>query len=156
MESMAHTTASANGWASRVFSILKRGLCAVAGRRRPENWQLWQPDRRVHHRVKVRFQARISNESGSMRVRGVNMHAEGALFIASQPLAPQSVVFVHLKSFGLMGCARVRHCTGRGLGRYAIGVEFPTPMMREQAGSWQVRQVFQVRQPDSGKAVHVV
>ena len=156
MVSMAQTTASANGWASRVFSILKRGLCAVAGRGRPENWQSEQPDRRVHHRVKVRFQARISNESGSMRVRGVNLHADGALLIASQPLAPQSVVFVHLKSLGLMGCARVRHCTGRGLGRYAIGVEFPTPMMREQAGSWQVRQVFQVRQPDSDKAVHAV
>ena len=156
MVSMAQTTASANGWASRVFSILKRGLCAVAGRGRPQNRQLGQPDRRVHHRVKVRFQARISNESGSMRVRGVNLHADGALLIASQPLAPQSVVFVHLKSLGLMGCARVRHCTGRGLGRYAIGVEFPTPMMREQAGSWQVRQVFQVRQPDSDKAVHAV
>ena len=156
MVSMAQTTASANGWASRVFSILKRGLCAVAGRRRSENWQSGQPDRRVHRRVKVRFQARISNESGSMRVRGVNLHADGALLIASQPLAPQSVVFVHLKSLGLMGCARVRHCTGRGLGGYAIGVEFPTPMMREQAGSWQVRQVFQVRQPDSDKAVHAV
>jgi hypothetical protein len=146
MESMAQTTASANDRASGAFSILKRGLCAVAGRGRPENWQLGQPDRRVNRRVKVRFQARICNESGSMRARGVNLHADGALLIASQPLAPQSVVFVHLKSFGLMGCARVRHCTGRGLWRYAIGVEFPTPMMREQAGSWQVRQVFQVRQ----------
>ena len=146
MESMAHTTASANGWASRAFGILKRGLCAVAGRRRSRNWQLGQRDRRVNHRLKVRFEARISNESGWIRVRGVNMHADGALVLASQPLAPQSMVFVHLKSFGLMGCARVRHCTARGLWSYAIGVEFPTPMMREQAGSWQVRQVFQVRQ----------
>jgi len=146
MESMLQTTAFANDRASGAFSILKRGLCAVAGRRRSRNWQLGQPDRRVNHRMKVRFDARISNESGSMRARGVNLHADGALLMASQPLAPQSVVFVHLKSFGLMGCARVRHCTGRGLWGYAIGVEFPTPMMREQAGSWQVRQVFQVRQ----------
>jgi hypothetical protein len=91
--------------------------------------------------MKVRFQARISNESGWMRVRGVNVHAEGALVVASQPLAPMSVVFVHLKSFGLMGFARVRHCTERGLWRYAIGVEFPAPMMREQPGSWQFHQV---------------
>jgi hypothetical protein len=96
--------------------------------------------------MKVRFDARISNESGSMRARGVNLHADGALLIASQPLALQSMVFVHLKSLGLMGCARVRHCTACGLWSYAIGVEFPTPMMREQVGSWQVRQVFQVRQ----------
>ena len=156
MESMVHTTASANGWASRVFSILKRGLCAVTDRRRSRNWPWGRPDRRVHHRLKVRFEARISNESGSMRVRGVNMHGDGALVLASQPLAPQSMVFVHLKSLGLRGCARVRHCTARGLGGYAIGMEFPTPMMREQAGSWQVRQVFQVRQPGSGKAVHAV
>jgi hypothetical protein len=71
------------------------------------------------------------------------MHAEGALVMARRPLAPQSVVFVRVEDFGLMGCAHVRHCTGRGLWRYAIGVEFPTPMMREQAGSWQVRQVRQ-------------
>jgi hypothetical protein len=71
----------------------------------------------------------------------MNMHAEGALVMARRPLAPQSVVFMRVEDFGLMGCAHVRHCTGRGLGRYAIGVEFPVPMMREQAGSWQVRQV---------------
>ena len=94
MESMLQTTAFANDRASGAFSILKRGLCAVAGRGRPENRPLGQPDRRVNHRMKVRFDARISNESRWMRVRGVNMHAEGALVIASQPLAPQSVVFV--------------------------------------------------------------
>jgi PilZ domain len=153
MESMAQTTASANDWVSWASSILKRSLCAVAGRERPENWPSGQPDRRVHHRMKVRFRARISNESGWMRVRGVDMHAEGALFMASQPLAPQSVVFVHLKSYGLMGFGRVRHCTERGLWSYAIGVEFPAPMMRELPGSWQFHQV---RQPDSGKAVHAV
>ena len=111
MESMAQTTASANGWASRASSILKRGLCAVTGRGRPENRPLGQPDRRVNHRLKVRFEAKISRDSGWMRVRGVNMHTEGALVMARQPLAPQSVVFVRLQSFGLRGFAQVRHCT---------------------------------------------
>jgi len=64
-----------------------------------------------------------------MRVRAVNMHAEGALVMSRQPWAPRSVVLVHLKSFGLMGLAHLRHCTERGLWRYAIGVGFPAPLM---------------------------
>ena len=87
------------------------------------------PNRRVNHRLKVRFEAKISNESGWMRVRAVNMHAEGALVMSRQPWAPRSVVLVHLKSFGLMGLAHLRHCTERGLWRYAIGVGFPAPLM---------------------------
>lgn len=78
-----------------------------------------------------------------MRARGVNLHQEGALVIASRPLPPQSAVFVHLKSLGLMGFARVRHCTKRGPWLYAIGMEFPAPLMREAAGSWQFHQVRQ-------------
>jgi hypothetical protein len=143
MESMAQTTASANGWASRASSLLKRGLWAVTGRRRPESWPVGQGDRRVSHRSKVRFDARISTEWGWMRVRGANLHPEGALVMASEPLAPQSVVFVRLKSFGLMGFAQVRHCTERGPWGYAIGVEFPTPLMREEPGSWHFHQISQ-------------
>jgi len=71
------------------------------------------------------------------------MHAEGALVIASQPLAPHSVVFVRLKSFGLMGFAHVRHCTKRRPWSYAIGVMCPTGLMKEQAGPWQFHQVCQ-------------
>jgi hypothetical protein len=67
--------------------------------------------------------------------------------MASQPLAPQSGVFFQLKSLGLRGLAQVRHCTERGPGNSAIGVEFPTPPMREEIGPWQFRQV---RQTDGG------
>jgi hypothetical protein len=143
MESMAQTNTVANGRASRAFSILKRGLWAVTGRRRPANRPPGQPDRRVNHRLRVHFEAKISSDSGWMRVRGVNLHTEGALLIASQPFSPQSVVFVRLKSFELMGFAEVRHCTKRGAWSYAIGVNFPTPLMREQAGPWQFHQVQQ-------------
>jgi hypothetical protein len=115
----------------------------MTGRRRPENRPWDRPDRRFSHRLKGHFEARISSESGCMRVRGVDMHAEGALVVASQPLAPQSVVFVQLKSFGLTGFAQVRHCTERGPWRYAIGVHFPTPLMQEQAGPWQFHRVCQ-------------
>ena len=147
MESMEQTTASANGWVSRASGLLKRGLWAVTGRKRRENRPLDQPDRRRSYRMKVRFEAKISDKSGWMRARGVNLHHEGALVMVSRPLAPQSVVFVHLKSHGLIGFARVRHCTERGLWRYAIGLEFPAPLMREAAGSWQFHQV---RQTDGG------
>lgn len=139
---MAQTTASANGWASRAFSIVKRALWAVTGRR-PWNLPWGQPDRRVGHRLKVHFDARISGESGWMRVRGVNLHPEGALVIAGEPSTPQSVVFVRLKSFGLIGFAQVRHCTRLGPWSYAIGVQFPAPLMQEQAGPWQFHQVSQ-------------
>ena len=143
MEWMTQTTASANGWASRASSLLKRGLRAVTGRSQPESRPLGQPDRRLNRRLKVHYRARIRGESGWMRVRGVNMHAEGALVIASKPLAPQSAVFVHFKSFGLMGFGQVRHCTGRGPWSYAIGVEFPSPLMTEKVVSWQFHPVHQ-------------
>ncbi len=71
------------------------------------------------------------------------MHADGALVVARQPLAPESVVVVRLKSFGLVGFARVRHCTKRGPWKYAIGLEFPAPLMLELAGSWQFQRVIQ-------------
>ena len=78
-----------------------------------------------------------------MRVRGVDMHAQGALLVANRPLPPRSVVFVRLNSYRLMGFAQVRHCTGLGLWSYAIGVTFRAPLMREEVGSWQVHQVHQ-------------
>ena len=140
---MAQTTAFANSWTSRAFSILKRGLRAVTGRKRPQSWPPGQRDRRLGHRLKVRFEAKVSTESGWMRVRGTNLHPEGALVLAGQPLEPQSVVVVQLKGFGLMGFGQVRHCTERGPWTYAIGLEFPTPLMREEAGPWEFHQVRQ-------------
>ena len=141
MESMAQITASANGWPSRASGILKRVLWAVTGRKRPENWPPGQGDRRVSHRLEVRFEAKISSRTGWMRVRGVNLHPEGALIIANRPLAPQSIVFVRLKSFGLMGFAQVRYCTERGPWSYAIGVSFPAPLMRERRSTRSARPI---------------
>lgn len=134
---MVQTTASTNGWASRAFSLLKR--CLSAG---PPG----RADRRLNHRLKMHFDAKISRKSGWLRARGVNMHAEGAMVVASRPVAPQSVVFVRLKSLGLMGYAQVRYCTERWLGGYAIGIAFCAPLMQEEVGRWQFQQV---RQPDS-------
>lgn len=134
---MVQTTASTNGWAPRAFSLLRRYLwVGMPG----------QSDRRYNHRLKMHFDAKISRKSGWMRARGVNMHAGGAMVVASRPVAPQSVVFVRLKSLGLMGYAQVRHCTERWLGGYAIGMTFRAPLMQEEVGRWQFQQVHE---PDS-------
>jgi hypothetical protein len=134
MESMRPTTTSKTSWASGAFSLLKR--CLRTG---PSG----QPDRRFNHRLQMHFEAKILRESGWMRVRGVDLHTEGAMFVASRPLAPQSVVFVHLKSLGLMGFAHVRHCTERGLWGYTIGMSFPAPLMKAELGPWQIHRVRQ-------------
>jgi hypothetical protein len=142
MESMRQTTASTNGWASRALSLLQRGLWVVAGRGWLWNGPLRQPDRRFHHRLNMYFEAKISRKSGWMRVRGVNMHAEGAMLMASRPLTPHSVVFVRVNTFKLVGFAQVRHCTEWGLWSYAIGVAFRAPLMREEFGTWQFHQIY--------------
>jgi hypothetical protein len=82
----------------------------------------------------------------------VDINCGGALMLATRPLAPGSVVFVHVKNFGLMGFAQVRHCTARGVNLYAIGVEFPKPLMRDEIGTWQFHRV---RQNDSGWSVEL-
>jgi hypothetical protein len=143
MELMTHTTPSANRWVARAFSHLKRGLWAATDCSRSENRGSRQSGGRVEPRLKVHFEARISSRSGSMQVRGVDLHLEGASVVTRKPLTPNSVVFVQLKSFGLMGFARVRQCNVKGLLSYAIELEFPSPLMREEIGTWQFHQVRQ-------------
>jgi hypothetical protein len=91
----------------------------------------------------MHFDAKISQESGWMRARGVNMHAGGATVVARRPLTPHSVVIMRLKSFKLMGLAQVKHCTERGLWSYTIGVAFHAPLMSEELGFWQFQQIRQ-------------
>jgi hypothetical protein len=152
MELMAQVTPSANRWAFRASSLLKRGLRAATGGIWPENQRLAYSDRRAETRLKVPFEARISGGSGSREARGVDIHCGGASILATRPLAPESVIFVHVKNFGLMGFARVRYCTKRGVNSYAIGVEFPKPLMRDEIGTWQFHRI---RQTDSGWSVEL-
>ncbi len=83
--------------------------------------------------------ALISGESGSCWVHGVNITSGGALLLATKPLPPESVVLLQVKSLGLMGFAQVRHCAERGVNSYAIGVGFPSPLMR--MGTWRFHRV---------------
>jgi hypothetical protein len=150
MELMTPTTPSANRWAVAASSLLKRFIWAVTGCRPPEDWWLRYSDRRAKPRLKVHFQAQISGESGLRGVRGVNINSDGALILTTQPLAPESVVVFHVKSFGLMGFAKVRYCTERGLFSYAIELSFPSPLMRHEIGTWQFHRVHQT---DNGWSV---
>jgi hypothetical protein len=151
MELMAHATPSSNCWVLGASSVVKRGLWAAAGASRSVNRWLHYNDRRGETRLKAHFLAQLSGESGSFGARGVNISSGGALLLAAQPLALDSVVFFHAKSLGLMGFAHVRHCSERRrVNGYAIGVEFPSPLMREEMGTWQFHRV---RQTDSGWSV---
>ena len=152
MELMAQVTPSANRWVSMASTLLRRGVRAASDCIRPENPRLRYSDRRAEPRLKVPFDARISGECGSRGARGVDIHCGGALLLATRPLAPESVVFVHVKNFGLMGFALVRHCTRRGVNNYAIGVEFPKPLMRDEIGTWEFHRI---RQTEGGWAVEL-
>jgi hypothetical protein len=147
IESMTQVTPSTNCRAFSASSLLKRGLRAAADCIRPDNRRPAHNDRRAEPRLKVVFDVSISGEFGSRGARGLDLHNSGALILAAQPLAPESMVFVHVKSFGLMGFAKVRHCTARGVNRYAIGVEFPKPLMRDAIGTWEFHHI---RQTDTG------
>ena len=152
MESMTQVAPSANCQAFRASSLLKRGLRAVADCIRPDNPRPARSDRRAEPRLKVGFDVGISGEFGWRGARGLDLHNCGALILATRPLTPESMVFVHLKSFGLMGFAKVRHCTARGVNRYAIGVEFPKPLMRDEIGTWEFHRI---RQTDTGWSVEL-
>src|SRR5271157_1195698 len=152
MELMAQVTRSASRWVSKASSLLKRGLRAATGCDWPENRRLRYRDRRMEPRLKVPFEARISGDCGSRGARGVDIHSNGALILTTRPLAPGSMIFVHVRNFGLMGFAQVRHCTARRVNSYAIGVEFPKPLMQDEIGTWQFNRV---RQTDTGWSVEM-
>jgi hypothetical protein len=142
MELMEHATLSADRWVRRVSSLLKRGFRAATGGSRSVNRWWRYNDRRTERRLKVDFLAQISGESGSCGACGVNISSGGALLLAKEPLAPESVVFFHAKSLGLMGFAQVRHCSERRrVNGYAIGVVFLSPLMRREMGTWQFHRV---------------
>ena len=140
---MTLVSSSANRWVVGVSRLLKRGLLAAARLSRSEDRPSAYKDRRTEPRLRVHFLARISDESGSRWVRGENLASGGALLLATQPLPPGSVVLFHAKSLGLMGFAQVRHCAERGVNRYAIGVRFPSPLMRDEIGTWEFHRVHQ-------------
>ena len=98
-----------------------------------------RPRRRVPRRA-LKFEAVVCLKKCRFKARGVNLSESGAMVITSHPLPVKSVVLVHLKSLELMGFASVRHCSARGFGKHAVGLDFRGRLMREQVG-WQIQHV---------------
>ena len=98
-------------------------------------------------RLRVNYEAALFGPGRSIPVSGLNIHREGAAVISKRAFAPDSVVFVHMKSFRMRGFAHVRHCTPRDSASYVIGLEFRSPLMREEAGNWQF---YRISVNDSG------
>jgi hypothetical protein len=102
-------------------------------------------ERRCRTRVHVRFQAVLDvlGVCMSIRVRGLNLHKDGAMVMASRPLKVDSIVFFHDQTHRTMGFARVRHCTPKSPNEYQIGIEFQGRLMQCEAGTWQIQRIAQ-------------
>ena len=98
-----------------------------------------RPRRRVPRQA-FKFRAVLCVKDRRLKARGVNFSENGAMIITNRPLPVKSVVLVYVKSLRLMGYARVRHCSARGLWKHAVGLEFGGPLMREHVG-WQIQHV---------------
>lgn len=98
-----------------------------------------RPRRRVSRRA-LKFKAVLCVKDRRMKARGVNFSENGAMVLTNRPLPVKSVVLVYLKSRRLMGFARVRHCSPRGLWKHAVGLEFRGRLMEERVG-WQMQHV---------------
>jgi hypothetical protein len=96
---------------------------------------------RAYLRVKTSFEGKISGPSGKGSFRGIDLHHAGVGVKTWRPLKPGTTVFLQLRTFQQMGFAIVKHCTWTGLGGFHVGLEFRSPLMRSDAGRWQVKQV---------------
>jgi hypothetical protein len=95
----------------------------------------------MSERLRVNYDAALFVRQRPIAVRGLDIHRDGAGVISKEPFSPDSVIFVHMKSFRLRGFAHVRHCTQRDKSSFVIGLEFRSPLMREEAGDWQFHRI---------------
>jgi hypothetical protein len=100
---------------------------------------------RRFHTVQVRYRAVLDvvGVCMSIRVRGVNLHKEGAMVMAARPLKVDSIVFFHDQTHRAMGFARVRHCTPKSPTEYRIGLEFENKLMKAEPGTWHIQRIAQ-------------
>jgi len=129
---------SALRWVCGASNFLRSRRRPVA---QPEPGGQSRQERRFNHRLRVNYEGALFGPGRAIAVRGLDIHRDGAGVISKQPFAPGSVVFVHLKSFRLRGFAHVRHCTPQDASSYLLGLEFRSPLMREEAGNWQFHRI---------------
>ena len=97
---------------------------------------------RTDSRMRSRYEGTIASAAGTMQIRGIDLHATGAGVRTSRRLEPGTIVFVHLRTFKLMGFVFVQNCKPCGLG-FRAGLRFSKPLMREDLGRWQYQHVRQ-------------
>jgi len=105
-------------------------------------------ERRSYPRLKFRFTAVLEVNGQRFQARGTDLHRLGAGISSDLPLPLGALVFLHAKPYGLMGWAEVRWCAERGLSRYQIGLEFRSPLMRAEVGTWQFHYVPSTQAPE--------
>src|SRR6266545_494477 len=94
-------------------------------------------DSRLDSRLRTQFKGWLDFNGDQRSVRGIDLTESGALVTSSVPMAPDSAVFLCITSHGLMGWAKVKHCSRYGFFRYRIGLAFRGALMRAQEGNWQ-------------------
>lgn len=93
-------------------------------------------DTRRHQRRQIDCLLSISyrDEQGITRFlhgRGLDLSDSGARMEITDPIELNAVIFVRLEEYGLVGSARVRHCS-RYRANYVVGVEFGDAASRRE------------------------
>lgn len=129
-------------WGAAAVSIVAWFLVKAA---RPRS--IVVAERRAFPRPALAFRASIKvqmrdGSTATIKVRGSNLTRFGAKVVSSYPLPPESVVFLELPSYKLLGVAHIVHCKAHRL-KYCIGMEFRSPLMRSYDGTWALSVVNQ-------------
>ena len=92
---------------------------------------------RSDNRYQSKFKGWMDFNGQRCSIRGIDMNDSGALVASKIHVAPESAVFVYIASHGLMGWAKVKHCSPHGANRYRIGLKFRGALMRAHDGNWE-------------------
>ncbi|HJT88670.1 MAG TPA: PilZ domain-containing protein [Bryobacteraceae bacterium] len=101
-------------------------------------------ERRMYRRFSNHFSGWLDIQDRRLKAEGLNLNRGGALVVADCPAEPDSVAFLYIESYQLLGWARVCWCTPVGRSQYRIGLEFRSPLMRADFGIWQFSRAVEV------------
>ena len=118
-------------WLGVFVVVMRRSISAPARRR---------VDLRFYNRYRSRFKGWLDLSGQKRGIRGIDLNNSGALVTSKAPAPPGSVVFLYIKSHGLMGWGKVKHCSRSGL-KYRIGLEFRGSLLRAREGDWNFSTV---------------
>lgn len=113
-----------------IFAVLKSAKAAPS-----------KAESRFYNRYQSDFKGWLDASGQKRGIRGIDMNGSGAAVIANAPVPPNSDVFLYINSKGLMGWAKVKHCTKGGWFRYRIGLEFRGSLMPAKEGNWRCAYV---------------